>query len=430
MSTRGVDRLQRHLGRLARGHVGRLGDEVGLVGGHLVGKVRREIARDRGLEQGALRIGGELRLPGEALVARPLPRRSPRAENIDRDLERRGGPAERFPRGLDFGGAERRAVGGLGALLVGAPNPMTVRQAIRVGRSLVLRFRERRLDRRRIVAVDRERLPARGLEAGALVHGRRERRRAVDGDAVVVPQHDELLEPQMAGEVDRLVAHPLHQAAVAGDHPGVVVDEAGMARGEGCFRDRHADRGREPLAERAGGRLDAERVAVFRMAGGLRAELPEALDLVDRHVRVAGQVEQPIEQHRPVAGREDEAVAVRPVGGLGIELEELREQDRRDVGHAHRHARMTGLRLLDRVDGQEADRVGQLVVRDCGVWSYDVHFKTTSLSVQARSARRRRSTSWRIIGVRISCMAMSSLPPGMTIEFARLMKLSSIMDSR
>ena len=123
MSTAALIALQRHLGRLARGHVGRLGDEVGLVGGHLVGKVRREIARDRGLEQGALRIGGELRLPGEALVARPLPRRWPRAENIDRDLERRGGPAERFPRGLHFGGAERRAVGGLGALLVGGAEP-------------------------------------------------------------------------------------------------------------------------------------------------------------------------------------------------------------------------------------------------------------------------------------------------------------------
>ena len=45
-------------------------------------------------------------------------------------------------------------------------------------------------------------------------------------------------------------------------------------------------------------------------------------------------------------------------------------------------------------------------------------------------ARRRRSTICMISGVRISCMAMSSLPPGMTIEFARLMKLSWIIDRR
>ena len=39
----------------------------------------------------------------------------------------------------------------------------------------------------------------------------------------------------------------------------------------------------EALAERAGGGLDARRVAVLGMAGRLGAELAEALDLVERH---------------------------------------------------------------------------------------------------------------------------------------------------
>ena len=34
------------------------------------------------------------------------------------------------------------------------------------------------------------------------------------------------------------------------------------------------------------------------------------------------------------------------------------------------------------------------------------------------------------MGVRMSCMAMSSFPPGMTIEFARDMKLSWIIETR
>ena len=51
--------------------------------------------------------------------------------------------------------------------------------------------------------------------------------------------------------------------------------------------------------------------------------------------------------------------------------------------------------------------------------------------VQKRpEVRRLRSMSCRIIGVRISCMARSSLPPGITIELARDMKLSWIIDSR
>ncbi len=45
-------------------------------------------------------------------------------------------------------------------------------------------------------------------------------------------------------------------------------------------------------------------------------------------------------------------------------------------------------------------------------------------------ALRFRSTNCRINGVRISCMAKSSLPPGITIEFLRDMKLWEIIDSR
>src|SRR5208282_2769338 len=127
----------------------------------------------------------------------------------------------------------------------------------------------------------------------------------------------------MASEVDRLVAYALHQATVAGDHVGVMIHEIVAVSGrERALGDGHADRSGEPLAKRAGGRLDAESVTVFWMARSLGAELTEALDLVDRHVGVTGQMEQRVEQHRSVAGREDEAVAIRPMGDGGIEFEE------------------------------------------------------------------------------------------------------------
>ena len=98
------------------------------------------------------------------------------------------------------------------------------------------------------------------------------------------------------------------------------------------------------------------------MAGRDRAELAEALDLLDRHRLVAEQMQQRVEQHRAVAGREHEAVAVGP-GRIGrIELQEPREQHGRDVGRAHRQAGMAGFRLLDRVHGERADGVGHAVV--------------------------------------------------------------------
>ena len=152
----------------------------------------------------------------------------------------------------------------------------------------------------------------------------------------------------MAGEPRRLVVDPLHQAAVAGDHPGPVIDQIVAEHGvEMPLGDRHADRHCQALAERPGGRLDAVEQEILGMAGAGAAELAEVGDLLDRRLLVAGQVEQGVDQHRAVAGRQHEAVAVVPFGSAGIVLQIFGEQDRRRVGHAHRHAgmaRIGGLR--------------------------------------------------------------------------------------
>ncbi len=77
-------------------------------------------------------------------------------------------------------------------------------------------------------------------------------------------------------------------------------------------------------------------------------------------------MEQRVDQHRAVAGRQHEAVAVGP-GRIGrIEFQEAREQHGRDVGRAHRQAGMAGFRLLDRIHGERADGVRHAVVLCAG----------------------------------------------------------------
>ena len=167
----------------------------------------------------------------------------------------------------------------------------------------------------------------------------------------------------MAGQRDRLLADAFHQAAVADERVGVVIDDfAAEFLRQLALGDRHADGIRQTLAERSGGRLDAGRVPVFGMAGGLGAELTEVPDLLDRHVLVAEQMKQRVEQHRSVSGRQDEAVAVGPCRVHRVELHEAREQHRDDVGGAHRQARVPGVRRLDSVHGEETDRVRHPVV--------------------------------------------------------------------
>ena len=117
----------------------------------------------------------------------------------------------------------------------------------------------------------------------------------------------------MTGERDRLVADAFHQVAVRSYHVGFVVDD-GVAEhcGEMSFGNRHAHGVGQSLTERTGGRFHAGRVAVFRMTGGVRAELAEFFDLIERHCFVAGEMKQRVDQHRPVAGGENKPVTIGP----------------------------------------------------------------------------------------------------------------------
>ena len=170
----------------------------------------------------------------------------------------------------------------------------------------------------------------------------------------------------MAGERGRLVADALHQAAVAGDDVGVVVDQLGAeAGGQVALGQRHADRVGEALARAA--RSWSRCPSAWPCSGWPAVREPswrKRCSSSSVMSGIAGEVEQRVEQHRAVAGREHEAVAVGPIRMLRVELQEPRPQHGGDVGHAHGHAGMAGLRLLDRIHGERADGVGEVGVAD------------------------------------------------------------------
>ena len=179
----------------------------------------------------------------------------------------------------------------------------------------------------------------------------------VDGDVVVVVEHDELAELLVAGERGGLAADALHHAAVAGEHVGVVVHDLGAERGgQEALGQGHAHAVGHALAQRPGGGLDAGGVAELGVAGRAAAPLTEGLEVVQAQV-VAGEVQHGVEQHAGVARRQHEAVTVRP-GGIGRVVAQMpREQRVGDARGAHGHAGVAGVGFLDAVDGQEADGV-------------------------------------------------------------------------
>jgi hypothetical protein len=274
-------------------------------------------------------------------------------------------PGERLARERDFVCAERGTVALFPALLVRCAVADDRLAADQRGLAfLALRAADGARDGIRVVAVHvPDHLPAVGLEAPWRVISEPAGDLAVDRDAVVVVEADQLAESPRARERAGLVRDALHQAAVAQEHPGEVVDDLVPRPVEGgrelLLGERHADGVGEPLPQRPGRGLDADLELAFRMARGARPELAEVLQFVDAE-RVAGQVQHRIEEHRAVPVREHEAVAVCPVRVPGVVLQEVAPQDLGDVRHAHRHPGMTGIGALHGVHAEGADGVGEL----------------------------------------------------------------------
>lgn len=72
---------------------------------------------------------------------------------------------------------------------------------------------------------------------------------------------------------------------------------------------------------------------------------------------IAGQVEQRILKHGPMAGREDEAVTVKPIGVLGVVPHDFIIEDVAHGRAPHGHPHMARVGLLHGINGQEADCV-------------------------------------------------------------------------
>ena len=123
---------------------------------------------------------------------------------------------------------------------------------------------------------------------------------AIDGNAVVVVQANQLAEFQRTGQRTGLVRNAFHQATVPGEDPGPMINDietiAIEGRGQHFFRERHSHGIGDALAERTGGRFDAQRRLAFGMAGSVAAKLPEISQFVDRQ-RLPGQVQQAVQQH-------------------------------------------------------------------------------------------------------------------------------------
>ena len=211
--------------------------------------------------------------------------------------------------------------------------------------------------------VDRLHVEAVRLVAGRDVFALGDARVVFDGDLVVVVDDHEIAQPLVPGERAHLVADALLDVAVGAHHVDVMVEHALAVRRlrveqaplPPCGH-RHADRVAEPLPERAGGGLDPGGVPVLGVAGGQRVPLPQRLEILQAQA-VAGQVELDVQGEAGVSTREHETIAADPQWIGGVMSHDPLEQQIGGGRQAHGGAGVAVAGLLDRVHGQDANRV-------------------------------------------------------------------------
>ncbi len=334
----------------------------------LFGEVRRQLAGHAPLELGSQRrefglVGGEALVPlvlgvGALLLGVPL------GVDLGRDFEGAVLPAQRLAGQGDFGLTQGSAVGFFLALLVRRAEANDGLAADQ-GRAVAFaRGLDGHLNLVGVVTVDvTDHLPAIGLEAARGVIGEPAVHLAIDGDAIVIVEGDQLVQAQRAGQRADFVADAFHHAAVAEEHVGVVIDDvvAGAVelRRHDLLGHGETDSVGQALAQWPGGGLDTGGVAELRVARGLAVQLAEVLQVVDGQV-VAGQVQQRVDQHRAVAVGQHEAIAVGPLRVGRTVLQVVAPEHFGDVRHAHGGTRVAAVGFLHGIHAEGADGIGSL----------------------------------------------------------------------
>ncbi len=215
----------------------------------------------------------------------------------------------------------------------------------------------------------------------------------LDRDRVVVVEHDEVAQLLVRGQRGGLVADALLDVTVGDDRVDVVVERAAAGRRVRVEQaalpaggHRHADRVRQPLAERPGGGLHPRGEPVLRVAGGAAAPGPVALDVVQGQP-VPGQVQLQVEGQAGVPAGQHEPVPAQPLRVGGVVPEDPLEQQVGRGRQAHGRAGVTGPGLLDRVHRKHADQVNRSLVRGrpCQVRARCVAHREISAPLQARA---------------------------------------------
>jgi hypothetical protein len=167
---------------------------------------------------------------------------------------------------------------------------------------------------------------------------------------VVVDDDDQIVEAIAWGNEGGLPDLTLLALAVA-EHDECPRVAAGEAASEG-----DADAGRDAHPERACRHVEAGQAGHVGVALQPGAKLVEGQDLLHREVPAQGKGS--VETDRRMTLREDEAIAIGPVGFVGADTHHAEIEGRQDLGRRQRPAQVACLGLVYAADHTDSDTPG------------------------------------------------------------------------
>ena len=191
---------------------------------------------------------------------------------------------------------------------------------------------------------------------------------ALNRDAIVVVDHRDLAETKVATERGGLLGDAFHQVAVGADAEDAVVDDlvagAVVALGHHALGECEADHVANTLTKRTRRHLNTRGVTNLRMSRRQRTPLAKLLQVFERDV-IARQMQRRVLEDADVAGRQDKAVAPRPMRLLRVVVEVLAVVEVCNRRECHCRAWMAGVRLLHAVHGERPNR-GDRTISEVG----------------------------------------------------------------
>ncbi len=168
----------------------------------------------------------------------------------------------------------------------------------------------------------------------------------------------------MPGKGNGLLGEAFHQAAVPGKNIGVMVHQIlAETGGQHPPRKSHA-RGRgQTLGQRTGRGFHAGGMSVFGMTGRKGVQLAVILKRCPRDAVHTQQVQNSIQQHGAMAGRQNKTIPVGPFRVRRIKFQKTTEKNRGHIRHPHRHAGVSRVGFLHRIHRQKTEGIGHIPVR-------------------------------------------------------------------